>query len=142
MVEISSTAVAEIERIQRNKHRSLDSFLRLRVKSGGCSGLFYDLELENTLETSKDNLDHQLDEKGDYPDPRVDARRSTDAIPTLNDRIIEIQGIKLIVDAQSWQYIEHLKLDYSEDLMGGGFRFYNPRIKNTCGCGISFAAIE
>ena len=110
MVEISSTAVAEIERIKRNRAIS-DSFLRLRIKSGGCSGLFYDLELEDTPETS-------------------------------NDRIIEVQGIKLIVDAQSWQYIEHLKLDYSEDLMGGGFRFYNPRIKNTCGCGISFAAVE
>ncbi len=118
MVEISSTAVAEIERIKRNRAIS-DSFLRLRIKSGGCSGLFYDLELQDIPETSKDNLDHPL-----------------------NDRIIEIQGIKLIVDAQSWQYVEHLKLDYSEDLMGGGFRFYNPRIKNTCGCGISFAAIE
>ena len=142
MVEISLTAVAEIERIKRNRHRSSDSFLRLRVKSGGCSGLFYDLELEDTPETSQDNLDHQLDEEGDYPHSRVDARTGANAIPALNDRIIETQGIQLIVDAQSWQYIEHLKLDYSEDLMGGGFRFHNPRIKNTCGCGISFAAIE
>ena len=136
MVEISLTAVAEIERIKHNRHRSLDSFLRLRVKSGGCSGLFYDLELEDLPETSKDNLDHPLDEEGDYPHSKANATSA------LHDRIIEIQGIKLIVDPQSWQYIEHLKLDYSEDLMGGGFRFYNPRIKNTCGCGISFAEIE
>ena len=136
MVEISSTAVAEIERIKRNRHIS-DSFLRLRVKSGGCSGLFYDLELEDIPETSKDNPDHTLDKKeGDAP------HSMTTAIPAPDDRIIETQGIQLIVDAQSWQYIEDLKLDYSEDLMGGGFRFYNPRIKNTCGCGISFAAIE
>lgn len=136
MVEISSTAVAEIERMKRNQHISSDSFLRLRVKSGGCSGLFYDLELEDIPETSIDDLDHPLDKEGDYPHSRANAT------PALNDRIIETQGIQLIVDAQSWQYIEHLKLDYSEDLMGGGFRFYNPGIKNTCGCGISFAAIE
>ncbi len=114
MVEISSTAVAEIDRLKRNRQMT-DSFLRLRVKSGGCSGLFYNLELEDISE----NLDHQE-----------------------SDRTMEIQGIQVIVDPQSWQYVEHLQLDYSEDLMGGGFRFHNPQIKQTCGCGISFAEVE
>ena len=114
MVEISSTALAEIDRLKRTR-KMPDSFLRLSVKSGGCSGLFYNLELENISE----NLRHQQ-----------------------SDRTIEIQGIQVIVDPQSWQYIEHLQLDYSEDLMGGGFRFHNSQVKQTCGCGISFAEVE
>lgn len=138
MVEISSTAVAEIERIKHNRQMS-DSLLRLRVKSGGCSGLFYDLELEDIPERLRDDLaplDHLLDKESDSPHSAASETRN------LQDRKIEIKGIHLIVDAQSWRYVEHLKLDYSEDLMGGGFRFYNPQIENTCGCGISFAAIE
>ncbi|MEN9565232.1 MAG: hypothetical protein RLZZ69_428, partial [Cyanobacteriota bacterium] len=46
--------------------------------------------------------------------------------------------INLAIDPQSWKYVESLKLDYAEDLMGGGFRFHNPQNKKTCGCGISF----
>ncbi|MGB5634448.1 MAG: iron-sulfur cluster assembly accessory protein, partial [Waterburya sp.] len=89
-----------------------------------------------------------LDTESDSPHSRAShedetsARMGASATRNLQDRKIETKGIHLIVDAQSWRYVEHLKLDYSEDLMGGGFRFYNPQIKNTCGCGISFAAIE
>jgi len=36
-------------------------------------------------------------------------------------------------------YLEGTKLDYSEDLMGGGFRFENPNVASSCGCGISFS---
>jgi iron-sulfur cluster assembly protein len=42
-------------------------------------------------------------------------------------------------DSQSLTYLRGLTLDYSEDLMGGGFRFYNPQAQQTCGCGQSFA---
>ena len=108
MVEISPTAIREIKRLQTNRDNSARS-LRLAVRSGGCSGLFYDLKFEE-LETAS------------------------------SDRSLEIDGIVLKIDLESWQYIEHLKLDYSEDLMGGGFRFNNPQIKSSCGCGISFSA--
>ena len=112
MVEISPAAVAEIERMQR--HRKLpDSPLRIAVQSGGCLDFFYDLSFETELE----NSDREL--KG--------------------DRLIQTQGIDLIVDRQSWKLVEELKLDYAEDLMGGGFRFYNSQIEKACGCGISFA---
>lgn len=116
MVEISPTAIREIKRLQTNQENSA-RFLRLAVRSGGCSGLFYDLKFEE-LETAsmKENSS------------------------STSDRSLEIDGIVLKIDVESWQYIEHLKLDYSEDLMGGGFRFNNPQIKSSCGCGISFSA--
>jgi iron-sulfur cluster assembly accessory protein len=49
------------------------------------------------------------------------------------------QGISILVDEKSAPYLEGLQLDYAEDLMGGGFRFDNPNVSQTCSCGLSFA---
>jgi iron-sulfur cluster assembly protein len=57
---------------------------------------------------------------------------------TATDRIYQSQGINILIDLDSDRYLSALKLDYSEDLMGGGFRFTNPHAQNTCGCGLSF----
>jgi iron-sulfur cluster assembly protein len=58
---------------------------------------------------------------------------------TSEDITYEINGISLLVDRQHLAYLDRLKLDYSEDLMGGGFRFQNPQAASVCGCGNSFA---
>ena len=55
------------------------------------------------------------------------------------DRLINCEGVQVAIDAQSWPYLEGLTLDYTEDLMGGGFRFDNPNATSSCGCGNSFA---
>lgn len=55
------------------------------------------------------------------------------------DHLYAFAGISVVVDAQSLNFITGLRLDYSEDLMGGGFRFYNPNAITTCGCGNSFS---
>ncbi|MGL5807473.1 MAG: HesB/IscA family protein [Xenococcaceae cyanobacterium] len=55
-----------------------------------------------------------------------------------NDRTFESNGISVAIDEFSFPYLDELKLDYSEDLMGGGFRFQNPNVTNNCGCGQSF----
>lgn len=54
------------------------------------------------------------------------------------DRVFDCDGISVTVEADSLQYITGLTLDYSEDLMGGGFRFHNPNALESCGCGNSF----
>jgi iron-sulfur cluster assembly protein len=59
-----------------------------------------------------------------------------------NDQIYEFGGMRVAVDSQSLSYIDGLTLDYTEDLMGGGFRFHNPNAIKTCGCGSSFAMSE
>ena len=43
------------------------------------------------------------------------------------------------MDSLQLNYLNGLILDYSEDLMGGGFRFNNPNAKVACGCGNSFS---
>ena len=55
------------------------------------------------------------------------------------EQVYDCYGISVIVDAQRWHYLNGLTLDYSEDLMGGGFRFHNPNATQTCGCGNSFS---
>jgi iron-sulfur cluster assembly protein len=57
---------------------------------------------------------------------------------SLSDRLYDCSGIAVIVDQQSLNYLQELTLDYSEDLMGGGFRFHNPKAIESCGCGNSF----
>ncbi|MGI2902407.1 HesB/IscA family protein [Tolypothrix sp. VBCCA 56010] len=56
-----------------------------------------------------------------------------------DDRLFDSHGIRILIDPASLDYINGLILDYSEDLMGGGFRFHNQRAIATCGCGNSFS---
>lgn len=62
-----------------------------------------------------------------------------DETVTSDDRMFDCEGIPMVVDHKSWTYLEGLSLDYSEDLMGGGFRFNNPNALSSCGCGNSFS---
>lgn len=62
----------------------------------------------------------------------------TDTI-AQTDRLLDVSGVAVVIDRQQLAHLERLKLDYSEDLMGGGFRFENPIATTVCGCGNSFA---
>src|SRR5688572_30675608 len=55
------------------------------------------------------------------------------------DRAFEIQGVKVIVDEMSLMYLVGTEIDYVEGLQGAGFKFNNPNVKSTCGCGSSFS---
>lgn len=48
-------------------------------------------------------------------------------------------GVKLLVDAMSFQYLQGSEIDYSEGLQGAQFVIKNPNAKSTCGCGSSFS---
>ena len=115
MVDISPAAVTEIRRMQRCRQLP-DSLLRIAIRPGGCLDFFYNLSFESQHKKS----DFELN----------------------GDLLIQARGINLVVDSQSWKFVENLKLDYAEDLMGGGFRFHNPQTKKACGCGISFTVSQ
>lgn len=55
-----------------------------------------------------------------------------------NDSVVEIDGIRLVIDPNSLMYIEGANIDYVDSLMGGGFRIDNPNAVSSCGCGSSF----
>ncbi len=56
-----------------------------------------------------------------------------------DDFVIEKQGVKILVDAMSMQYLTGATIDYREDLMGASFSIKNPNAETTCGCGSSFS---
>ena len=105
MIHLSQAAINEIRRLQLKQQPN--SWLRLTIQVGGCSGLFYDM--------------------------------SFDATAKVDDRVFDLSSIKVVIDHESLNYVNGLALDYSEDLMGGGFRFHNPQAIATCGCGNSFS---
>ncbi len=56
------------------------------------------------------------------------------------DKEFEFDGLKVFVDATSLMYLEGCEVDYLETLEASGFKFNNPNVKSTCGCGSSFSA--
>ncbi len=56
-----------------------------------------------------------------------------------DDFIIEKNGIKLLIDSMSMQYLTGAVIDYIEDAMGSQFSIKNPNAQSTCGCGSSFS---
>ena len=53
------------------------------------------------------------------------------------DEISELDGVKIICDFLSFQYLDGTTIDYLDHDMGGGFKFLNPNVKSSCGCGKS-----
>jgi iron-sulfur cluster assembly protein len=58
------------------------------------------------------------------------------------DRVFESRGINIVIDPQSLHYLEGTELDYVRDGLNEGFRFKNPNVEGTCGCGESFTIKE
>lgn len=54
------------------------------------------------------------------------------------DQIFESQGVKIVVDAKSLLYIDGTELDFVREGLNEGFKFNNPNVKDSCGCGESF----
>ena len=99
-------------RDKQQDNNAEDNFmvLRMGVRNGGCSGLSYVMDFSTESEIQDDDaIDEYTQEK-----------------------------IKCVVDAKSMLYLYGLELDYSEELIGGGFRFFNPNAEESCGCGSSF----
>lgn len=56
-----------------------------------------------------------------------------------DDAVVERDGVTMLVDALSYQYLMGSEVDYREDLQGAQFVVANPNASSTCGCGNSFA---
>jgi iron-sulfur cluster assembly protein len=59
-----------------------------------------------------------------------------------NDKVFEQDGVKIIIDEMSGQYLEGAKVDYVDSMMGAGFKIENPNAVSTCGCGSSFRTAD
>jgi iron-sulfur cluster assembly accessory protein len=60
--------------------------------------------------------------------------------PGMLDKTYKFDGLNVFVDQASMLYLDGAEVDYVETLEGSGFKFNNPNVKSTCGCGSSFSA--
>ena len=109
---ITNDAIEQISSLLKNQTDK--KALRVGVRSGGCSGMSYTMDFIGGDEIYSD------DKVYDY---------------SLSSE----QSFKVICDPKSLLYIYGMQLDFSKDLIGGGFNFVNPNASQTCGCGSSFA---
>jgi iron-sulfur cluster assembly accessory protein len=84
--------------------------LRVGVKQGGCSGLSYNMDFEQPENVTED------DTVMEYADGKF----------------------RMVCDPKSLLYLFGMNMDYSDALIGGGFKFSNPNATDSCGCGKSF----
>jgi iron-sulfur cluster assembly protein len=59
--------------------------------------------------------------------------------PNMLDKTYNYEGLKIFIDQASMLYLDGAQVDYVESLEGSGFKFNNPQVKSTCGCGSSFS---
>lgn len=62
--------------------------------------------------------------------------------PQEGDTLVEKEGVKVMIDPQSLEFLRGVTVDYADDLAGAGFRIRNPNAARSCGCGTSFEASE
>ncbi len=106
MIQLSDNAKKAVEKLLKEQAKP-EAYLRIGVKGGGCSGMSYDVKLDER----KDALDREFD----------------------------LNGVKVLCDSKSLIYLDGMTIDFSNELVGGGFRFVNPNASGTCGCGTSFS---
>lgn len=56
-----------------------------------------------------------------------------------DDIVIEENGVKMVIDSYSVDYLKGANIDYIESLMGAGFKINNPNVTKSCSCGSSFS---
>ncbi len=59
--------------------------------------------------------------------------------PNMLDKTYSFDDLKVFIDQASLLYLDGAEVDYVETLEGSGFKFNNPNVKSTCGCGSSFS---
>jgi iron-sulfur cluster assembly protein len=62
--------------------------------------------------------------------------------PDDEDLVMELEGVKIVVDPDSAPFLEGVEIDYVDDLMKAGFTIFNPNAVRTCACGSSFQTAE
>jgi iron-sulfur cluster assembly protein len=109
-LSVSPTALAEIHKLKdkRDQEGKPTFGLRVGIRGGGCTGFGYLFEW-------------------------------CDKEPRPTDRVFEFDEgrIRVVCDPKSLIYLDGTTLDFVTSVMGHGFKFVNPNVKGTCGCGES-----
>ena len=109
---ITNDAIEQISLLLKNQTNK--KALRVGVRSGGCSGMSYTMDFIGEDQINSEDQLYQYSLSAE-------------------------EGFQVVCDPKSLMYIYGMQLDFSKDLIGGGFNFVNPNASQTCGCGSSFA---
>jgi iron-sulfur cluster assembly protein len=106
-VEVSERAIAEIKKASGTRAQRPKG-LRVGIRGGGCTGFSYLFEW-------------------------------SDAEPRAEDKVLSFEDgdVRVFIDPKSYIYLDGSTLEYSTSLVARGFKFVNPKVKSTCGCGES-----
>jgi iron-sulfur cluster assembly protein len=106
-IGVSDRAVAEIKKAA-GQREMLPKGLRVGIRGGGCTGFSYLFEW-------------------------------ADAEPRPEDKVLSFEegAVRVFIDPKSFLYLDGSTLEYQTTMMGRGFKFTNPNVKGTCGCGES-----
>ncbi|MCG8469462.1 MAG: iron-sulfur cluster assembly accessory protein [Gemmatimonadetes bacterium] len=105
LVTLTTEAADKVREFQADT--GSESFLRVSVIPGGCSGFEYGLDMDTQLRD--------------------------------DDFAFDSQGVQVVIDPFSAQYLTGLQIGYHSSFKGTGFTFENPNATGSCGCGTSFA---
>jgi iron-sulfur cluster assembly protein len=106
-VEVTERAISEIKKAS-GARASRPKGLRVGIRGGGCTGFSYLFEWSDTE-------------------------------PRSEDKVLSFEEgtVRVFIDPKSYLYLDGSTLEFATSLMGRGFKFVNPKVKGTCGCGES-----
>ena len=106
-IAVTDRAVAEIKKAAAQR-TTPPKGLRVGIRGGGCTGFSYLFEW-------------------------------SDAEPRPEDKVLSYEDgtVRVFIDPKSFIYLDGSTLEYQTTMMGRGFKFTNPNVKGTCGCGES-----
>jgi iron-sulfur cluster assembly protein len=128
--------------------------LNIRESRVGCANLREVILGGNDMVKMTDNAVTKVKEIIDTQEPRPSGLRISvvgggcsgfsysmafENTPNMLDKTYNYDGLKIFVDQASLLYLDGAEVDYVETLEGSGFKFNNPQVKSTCGCGSSFS---
>lgn len=108
-ITLTDGALMHLKKLGKEKAQN-PIVLRVGVRSGGCSGMSYAM---------------------DFVEPGSQRAEG--------DVVVNKGEVEVWIDPKSLLYLFGLQLDYSDELIGGGFKFSNPNASTSCGCGTSFS---
>ena len=106
-IGVTDRAVAEIKKAAAQR-TTPPTGLRVGIRGGGCTGFSYLFEW-------------------------------SDSEPRPEDKVLSFEDgrVRVFIDPKSYIYLDGSTLEYQTTMMGRGFKFTNPNVKGTCGCGES-----
>ncbi len=106
-IQVTDRAVAEIKKAA-GARPALPKGLRVGIRGGGCTGFSYLFEW-------------------------------SDSEPRSEDKVLSFEDgrVRVFIDPKSFLYLDGSTLEYATSMMGRGFKFVNPNVKGSCGCGES-----